>query len=65
MTKNLVTQNSKDFILKTFTGKIALFKKNNSKCFSGNFERAVYCHFDAVFPYLPEDHSSESAIHWI
>lgn len=48
-----------------YTGEIAPFRKNNSKCFSGNFERAVYCHFGAVFPYLPEDHSSEFAIHCI
>lgn len=48
-----------------YTGEIAPFRKNNSKCFSGNFERAVYCHFGAVFPYLPEDHPSEFAIHCI
>jgi len=65
MTKKLVTQSSRDFILKMYTGEIAPFKKNNSKCFSGNFGRAVYCHFDVLFPYLPEDHSSEFAIHWI
>lgn len=66
MTKKLVTQSSKDFIFKMFTGEIAPLKKNDSKCFSGNFEIAVYCRFDAVFPYLPEeDHSSEFAIHWI
>lgn len=40
-----------------YTGEIAPFKENISKCFSGNLGRAVHCHFGAVFPYLPEDHS--------
>lgn len=35
---------------------IPLHKRNNRKCFSGNFQRDVPYYFDAVFPFLPENH---------
>lgn len=65
MAKKLVTQISKDSFNKRTLVKLSdPFQRNNSKCFSGNFERGVYYHFDAVFPYLPENQSREFALPW-